>query len=563
MELGMNLGILKLYKFLFVVVTIFLFQGCIDKNPSTETPPPSKQVAQEKATIKVVKDEPKDEPKKEIVHEPKTVIEKQLPKDVMSKTEVKKEALKKEETKEVTPVKVLKPQTQKEVVVKQEPTPKVNNTVEKKQPLRQSSTLNKKSLDEFAFDLVKKGKLDDNTLLIVGGIQGDEPGGFMAASLIATHYEVTKGSVWIVPNLNFYSIIKRSRGPFGDMNRKFAGLSKKDPEYKIVQRIKSYITDPNVKLILNLHDGSGFYRPMYVDKMHQPLRWGQTVVIDQELLHNVDKYNDTYTISEMVVNHVNKYLLKEEDIYRTKNTHTRFGKTHEQQEMAKTLTYYAVTNGKSAFGHETSKALPVDERVYYKLLAMEKFMDIMGIEYKRKFDMNMDGIRKAMNEDINIVFDDTNVKMPLKDIRNIQRFFPIDKNGIVKYLPSNPLIKIIKKGDEYTVYYGNRRLTKLQADYAEHVSFDTEVSVRVDGKYKKVKFGDTINIKDNFLVVDEKKFRVNVIGYKHKSGIETGKEIRQNEFIKRFSVERKGKMYRIEFYKGKKFAGMILANYIK
>jgi hypothetical protein len=550
MELGMNLGILKSYKFVSIVVGVFLLQGCIDKNPFSETLPSNKQIVQEETKIKVLE----VQAQKEIVHEPKTVIEKALPKEVMTKQEVKEKAIVKEETtKKVVETKkpVVKKEVQK-VLVKDEA-----------EQLRTSSTLNKKSLDEFAFDLVKKGKLDDNTLLIVGGIQGDEPGGFMAASLIATHYDITKGSVWIVPNLNFYSIIKRSRGPFGDMNRKFAGLSKKDPEYKIVQRIKSYITDPNVKLILNLHDGSGFYRPMYVDKMHQPLRWGQTVVIDQELLHNVEHYNDTYTISEMVVNHVNKYLLKEEDIYRTKNTHTRFGKTHEQQEMAKTLTYYAVTNGKSVFGHETSKQLPVDERVYYKLLAMEKFMDIMGIEYKRKFKMNMKGIRKALNDDINIVFDDTNVKMPLKDIRNIQRFFPIDKNGVVKYLPSNPLIKIIKKGDVYTVYYGNRRLTKLQADYAEHLSFHTEVEVKVDGKYKKVKFGDTIDVKDNFLVVDEKKFRVNVIGYKHKSGIETGKEIKQNQFIKRFSVERKGKMYRIEFYKGKKFAGMILANYVK
>jgi hypothetical protein len=565
MELDMSLGILKLYKPLLIISSILVLQGCLDKNPTNETQPPSKQLIQEEKNVVIIKEKLSDKEEK-TVGEPKSVIEKKLPKEVLKKEVVKKEAVKKD-----THAKIEKKPVVSKPIVKQEqkkPTKKVLTSKKeeqepKKQPLRKSSTLNKKSLDEFAFDLVKKGKLDDNTLLIVGGIQGDEPGGFMAASLIATHYDITKGSVWIVPNLNFYSIIKRSRGPFGDMNRKFADLSKNDPEYKIVERIKSYITDPNVKLILNLHDGSGFYRPMYIDKMHQPLRWGQTVVIDQEILHNVDKYNDTYTISEMVVNHVNKYLLKEEDIYRTKNTHTRFGKTHEQQEMAKTLTYYAVTNGKSAFGHETSKQLPVDERVYYKLLAMEKFMDIMGIKYKRKFKMNMDGIRKALNDDINIVFDDTNVKMPLKDIRNIQRFFPIDKNGVVKYLPSNPLIKIIKKGDEYTVYYGNRRLTRLQADYAEHLSFNTEVEVQVDGKYKKVKFGDTINVKDNFLVVDEKKFRVNVIGYKHKSGIETGKKIRQNQFIKRFSVERKGKMYRVEFYKGKKFAGMILANYVK
>ena len=95
--------------------------------------------------------------------------------------------------------------------------------------------------NSFNFDLIKKGKQDKNTLLVIGGIQGDEPGGFVSASLLATHYEITKGSLWIVPNLNFYSIIKRSRGPYGDMNRKFAELSKKDPEYETVSRIKNYI----------------------------------------------------------------------------------------------------------------------------------------------------------------------------------------------------------------------------------------------------------------------------------------------------------------------------------
>jgi len=38
-----------------------------------------------------------------------------------------------------------------------------------------------------------------NTLLIIGGIQGDEPGGFNAASLIVTHYEIHSGNVWVVP----------------------------------------------------------------------------------------------------------------------------------------------------------------------------------------------------------------------------------------------------------------------------------------------------------------------------------------------------------------------------
>ena len=75
---------------------------------------------------------------------------------------------------------------------------------------------------EFPFTLHKlQSAVAGPTILIIGGIQGDEPGGFTAASLLVTDYEISRGEVWVVPNLNFESIIKRSRGVYGDMNRKF------------------------------------------------------------------------------------------------------------------------------------------------------------------------------------------------------------------------------------------------------------------------------------------------------------------------------------------------------
>ncbi|EPE3794605.1 M99 family carboxypeptidase catalytic domain-containing protein, partial [Campylobacter lari] len=45
------------------------------------------------------------------------------------------------------------------------------------------------------FSVKENGKsLDDNnTVLILGGIQGDEPGGFHAASLLLSDYNITKG----------------------------------------------------------------------------------------------------------------------------------------------------------------------------------------------------------------------------------------------------------------------------------------------------------------------------------------------------------------------------------
>ena len=92
------------------------------------------------------------------------------------------------------------------------------------------------------FTLTAHGSGEGPTVLIVGGIQGDEPGGFSAAALLATHYRYDGGTVLVIPNLNFPSIIKRSRGLHGDMNRKFAALRESDPEYATVRRLQSIIT---------------------------------------------------------------------------------------------------------------------------------------------------------------------------------------------------------------------------------------------------------------------------------------------------------------------------------
>jgi len=569
----MNLGILKLYSFILVIISTLVFTSCSYKNwndffynkniINKEKKVLKKDVNQ---TIKI--DKKKAISKKEITIKQENINNKD--KDDIPFAVVVDEVEVQNKTK-TTKTKIVKEKYKQTKDIKTDNTKnieyidnKVNQNINidyKNNKLKYSTQLDKNKLENFQFDLIKKGSQDDNTFLIVGGIQGDEPGGFMAASLIATHYKITKGSVWVVPNLNFYSIIKRNRGPFGDMNRKFAKLSKDDPEYEIIQRIKSYIKDPSVKLILNLHDGSGFYRKKYIDNNHQPLKWGQSSVIDQEVLPNVNEYANTYDISEQIVKHINKHLLKKEDEYRTKNTHTRFKDTNEEMEMAKTLTFYAVSHGKSAFGHETSKSLNVEQRVYYKLLAIEKYMDIMGIEYERKFKLNEKSIKKVLDNDISIKFNDTDVQMPLKNIRNIQKYFPIDKNGVVKYLPSNPLIKIIKSNNEYTIYYGNRRLTHLQADYKEHLNFNTTIDFLIDNENKQVKFGDTVFVKDNFLI-KKSDFRVNVIGFKNKKGpLETDIKIYKNKFLKRYSIEKNANIYRVEFYKEDKFAGMILVKY--
>ena len=408
----------------------------------------------------------------------------------------------------------------------------------------------------FKFNLIQKGKQDNNTLLVIGGIQGDEPGGFISASILATHYEITKGSIWIVPNLNFYSIIKRSRGPYGDMNRKFANLSKKDPEYETVKRIKNYIKDENVKLVVNLHDGSGFYRKTYEDSMHSPRRWGQCSIVDQSRI-DVPIYGNLEEISSEVVEHVNKNLIKDEDIYHVHNTRTKEG----DKEMEKTLTYFAINQGKAAFGNEASKSLPTHKRVYYHLLALEKYMDIMGIEYKRKFTLDSNGVYRAINNDIYISLYDDKIKLPLSEIRNMVKYFPIKKNGVVDFKASNPLLTTIKKNNTYIIQYGNRRLSRLKADYLDIDDEHKSVKLKIDGKLQDVKFGSLVDVKRSFLVEENSSYRVNVIGYTNKKKKETGIEIKNKEIPKHFSLDKKGTIYRVEYYTKNKFAGMVLIKF--
>ncbi len=83
------------------------------------------------------------------------------------------------------------------------------------------------------FDLYKKEtNPTQHTLLIVGGIHGDEPGGYFAPAVLEKYYKIKSGNLWIIPNLNVDSIIANTRGINGDMNRKFNVIDKKDKDHK-------------------------------------------------------------------------------------------------------------------------------------------------------------------------------------------------------------------------------------------------------------------------------------------------------------------------------------------
>ena len=168
-------------------------------------------------------------------------------------------------------------------------------------------------------DLYKKGENNNKTLFLLGGIHGNERGAYLAASIVATQYDITEGSLWVIPNINMPSIIHNQRGYHGDMNRKFNHINHGDADFDRVTKLKNYIKQPNVKFLLNLHDGSGFYRPVTQNNTYAKYRWGQCIVIDQEKLkHN--KYGNLYKMANIAVNGVNSIINNTNHKFHVKNT---------------------------------------------------------------------------------------------------------------------------------------------------------------------------------------------------------------------------------------------------
>ncbi len=224
------------------------------------------------------------------------------------------------------------------------------------------------------------GKRPGKTLMLIGGIQGNEPGGFLSADLYAD-MRLEKGNLIVVPRANFYSIILNRRGVNGDMNRKFAKEDEPDTmEDRIVRILKELISESDY--LLNLHDGSGYYHPTYINKWRNPTRFGQSIIADCET-YQVPGTDRVIRLGEMareVTAAVNPQIANELHRFHFMNTRTGENESpHREQRMS--ATYYALTQHHiPAFGVETSKFLPsVDLKVRYHNLIINAFKRLFGI----------------------------------------------------------------------------------------------------------------------------------------------------------------------------------------
>jgi hypothetical protein len=237
-----------------------------------------------------------------------------------------------------------------------------------------------KGSDQEVYVYDFQGREAGPTVLIFAGIHGDEAGGYLTADRYAD-LKVHKGNLIVVPRLNLFAILARRRvGLSGqDMNRKFQLFEEgRDPDYKVVSLAKSLMDRADI--ILNLHQGYGFYSPIWVDHTRNPIRWGQCNVIDAPAFDLPDgRRLELEHFARKVMGKINLQIADKRYHFHVNNTNT----SHEQslhKEQRKSLTYYALTvKHKMAFGIEATKNCTLPQAVSYLTIAINAIMESAGV----------------------------------------------------------------------------------------------------------------------------------------------------------------------------------------
>lgn len=221
-----------------------------------------------------------------------------------------------------------------------------------------------------------QGERPGPTVMVQGGIQGDEASGFLTAQVLSLS-KVRVGNLIVVPRANIPSIHLRQRQIYVDMNRRFDRDHNRFYEDRVARVIRFLLAQSNA--FIHLHEGSGFYRPTWVDGLHNPNRWGQSIIVDA-LSYAGDI--DLAGTAQSVIDEINQGIGIDNHRFRLFNTRTFDPDSPYSSEMRKTLSFYALTSLRiPAFAVEVSKEIKdLDWKVRHQLLATVKLLKRCGVE---------------------------------------------------------------------------------------------------------------------------------------------------------------------------------------
>ena len=220
------------------------------------------------------------------------------------------------------------------------------------------------------------------TLVVFGGIHGDEEAGYLTAERF-TSVRIKNGRLILAPRLNAAAIKKRRReGLGGDMNRLFDLPEKKrrrNPDTKVVDLAKSLIQQADY--VINLHQAYDFYAPRWISRERNPSKWGQCNVIDTPIHHlqNGDRI-EPGRFAQRVSERSNDRIHNKKYQFLVNNTNTVGPQTrHEEQKGS--LTYYALTKQhKIAMAVEATKNCSLPEAIAFLTIAVNSALEEAGIQ---------------------------------------------------------------------------------------------------------------------------------------------------------------------------------------
>ncbi|QJB55285.1 M14/M99 family metallopeptidase [Pseudodesulfovibrio sp. zrk46] len=218
-----------------------------------------------------------------------------------------------------------------------------------------------------------EGEHPGPTIMVQGGIQGDETSGFVTAQLLSRS-KITRGNVIVLPRANVPSINLRKRQINVDMNRRFDQNYNRFYEDRVARVIRFLLAQSDA--FIHLHEGSGFYNPTYVDSLRNPKRYGQSIIVDTLIY---DKIDLAHTVNS-VLDELNSSITSNDYQFKLFNTKT-FDKGTDYPEMRKSLTCYALAeHGIPAMAVEVSKDIrQLDWKVRQQLAATIMLLNRFGV----------------------------------------------------------------------------------------------------------------------------------------------------------------------------------------
>ncbi|HKI81002.1 MAG TPA: M14/M99 family metallopeptidase, partial [Pseudodesulfovibrio sp.] len=219
-----------------------------------------------------------------------------------------------------------------------------------------------------------QGEQPGPTVMVQGGIQGDETSGYITAQLLSKG-TVLRGNLIVLPRANVPSINLCKRQINVDMNRRFDQNYNRFYEDRVARVIRFLLNQADA--FIHLHEGSGFYNPTYVDNLRNPKRYGQSIIVDTLVYNKIDLARTV----NLVLDELNDHIGMSDYKFRLFNTKT-FDQGTDYPEMRKSLTCYALAEHNiPAMAVEVSKSIrQIDWKVRQQLTATRMLLHRLGVE---------------------------------------------------------------------------------------------------------------------------------------------------------------------------------------